>query len=219
LPLQTAAFTTAIEHISAGHGTASDVNRAMRAAHTLKGAANTVGIKGIANLTHHVEDILVALSEESALPDAELAAMLVNAGDCLEAMSEALMGVGPVPEQARDVFQAVLDYANRIDREGVNVVATPVPSTVEPGAVAGEADHAKKFNEINNLQDKGQGLRVSAPVVDELLRLAGETLISNSKIWLIFAVWRHPSKENASRMILIPWSLIISANCIRLHGD
>ncbi len=182
LPLQTAAFTTAIEHISAGHGTASDVNRAMRAAHTLKGAANTVGIKGIANLTHHVEDILVALSEESALPDAELAAMLVNAGDCLEAMSEALMGVGPVPEQARDVFQAVLDYANRIDREGVNVVATPVPSTVEPGAVAGEADHAKKFNEINNLQDKGQGLRVSAPVVDELLRLAGETLISNSQI-------------------------------------
>lgn len=182
LPLQTAAFTTAIEHISAGHGTASDVNRAMRAAHTLKGAANTVGIKGIANLTHHVEDILVALSEESALPDAELAAMLVNAGDCLEAMSEALMGVGPVPEQARDVFQAVLDYANRIDREGVNVVATPVPSTVEPGAVAGEADHTKKFNEINNLQDKGQGLRVSAPVVDELLRLAGETLISNSQI-------------------------------------
>ena len=184
LPLQTSAFTTAIERLAAGLGTATDVSRAMRAAHTLKGAANTVGVRGIANLTHHLEDILVALSDESAMPDRELAAMLVNAGDCLEAMSEALMGVGPVPGQAQDVLQAVLDFANRIDRDGINVVATSVVSTVEQDVAQNDANSQKIANQEASLPEQGQaqGLRVSAPVVDELLRLAGETLISNSQI-------------------------------------
>lgn len=182
LPMQTAAFTAAIERISAGNGSAADISRAMRAAHTLKGAANTVGVRGIANLTHHLEDILVALGEEGVMPNAELAAMLVNAGDCLEAMSETLMGVGPVPEQARDVLQSVLDYANRIDREGVTAVAS-----AEVPVVRKDADQADESSTKISPQDAGasensQGMRVSAPVVDELLRLAGETLISNSQI-------------------------------------
>jgi len=182
LPLQTSAFTTAIERIAAGLGTSSDISRAMRSAHTLKGAANTVGVRGIANLTHHLEDILVALSEESVMPDRELSGMLVNAGDCLEAMSEALMGVGPAPEQSLDVLQSVLDYANRIDREGVNAVATAVVSTVEQGVTSDAAGNPSVTNQESSLREQGQGLRVSAPVVDELLRLAGETLISNSQI-------------------------------------
>lgn len=182
LPMQTSAFTTAIERVSAGLGTASDISRAMRAAHTLKGAANTVGVRGIANLTHHLEDILVALSEEHAMPDSELAAMLVNAGDCLEAMSEALMGVGPVPEQARDVFQSVLDYANRIDREGVTVLASGELMSAEQDSASTTLGSEKASAQEASVAEHGQGLRVSAPVVDELLRLAGETLISNSQI-------------------------------------
>ena len=182
LPSQTSAFTAAIERIGAGLGTASDVNRAMRSAHTLKGAANTVGVRGIANLTHHLEDILVALSEESLMPDRELAAMLVNAGDCLEAMSETLLGVGPAPEQALDVLQSVLDYANRIDREGVSVVATSAMPTVEREVAPDETNKPQLASQESGLREQGQGLRVSAPVVDELLRLAGETLISNSQI-------------------------------------
>jgi chemosensory pili system protein ChpA (sensor histidine kinase/response regulator) len=181
LPLQTAAFTAAIERISAGQGSAGDINRAMRAAHTLKGAANTVGVRGIANLTHHLEDILVALTDESVMPDRELAAMLVNAGDCLEAMSETLMGVGPAPEQARDVLQEVLDFANRIDREGVSIFASKATGTLH--YETGLEDTGKKVSTRDSgVAEQVQGVRVSAPVVDELLRLAGETLISNSQI-------------------------------------
>jgi chemotaxis protein histidine kinase CheA len=182
LPMQTAAFTAAIERVSTGQGNASDISRAMRSAHTLKGAANTVGVRGIANLTHHLEDILVALAEEELMPNAELAAMLVNAGDCLEAMSEALMGVGPVPEQAQQVLQTVLDYANRIDREGVAVFASGEISTVAQDLSSDKVAQGKKTAQEAAHTEQGQGLRVSAPVVDELLRLAGETLISNSQI-------------------------------------
>jgi chemosensory pili system protein ChpA (sensor histidine kinase/response regulator) len=181
LPLQTAAFTAAIARISAGKGLPNDLNRAMRAAHTLKGAANTVGVRGIANLTHHVEDILVALSDEDVMPNRELAAALVNAGDCLEAMSETLMGVGPAPEQARDVLQEILDYANRIDREGVSIFASSEILTVQHD-VEQQEDDKKVSGQDSGGSESAQGLRVSAPVVEELLRLAGETLISNSQI-------------------------------------
>lgn len=183
LPVQTSAFTTAIERLATGQGSSRDVDRAMRAAHTLKGAANTVGVRGIANLTHHVEDILVALSEAEAMPDRVLANALTNAGDCLEAMSEALMGVGPAPEQAQEVLQEVLDIANRIDQEGIaQTDAAAMPS------VRREADDspAKAAREPNTpevvVQQQVNSLRVPAPVVDEMLRLAGETLISNSQI-------------------------------------
>jgi chemosensory pili system protein ChpA (sensor histidine kinase/response regulator) len=174
LPVQTAAFTSAIERLATGQGSNKDVERAMRAAHTLKGAANTVGVRGIANLTHHIEDILVALSDADVMPDRALANMLTNAGDCLEAMSETLMGVGSAPEQAQEVLQEVLDNANRIDREGVSVSTRP--ETV--------AQPEKLMQQVKPETPPQQGnvLRVPAPVVDELLRLAGETLISNSQI-------------------------------------
>lgn len=181
LPVQTSAFTAAIERISAGCGTTNDISRAMRSAHTLKGAANTVGVRGIANLTHHLEDVLEAFSNEGLMPDNALSAMLVEAGDCLEAMSESLLGVGPAPEQARDVLQAVLDYANRIDKEGVAVVASSDLPVIQPDVVSVD-DSSKAANKELPLTEHSQGMRVSAPVVDELLRLAGETLIANSQI-------------------------------------
>lgn len=182
LPLQTAAFTLAIERVAAGMGTAGDIGRAMRAAHTLKGAANTVGVRGIANLTHHLEDILLALAEGNAMPDTGLAAMLVNAGDALEAMSEALMGVGPIPEQSCALLQSVLDYANLIDSEGIAVVAAGTLSSVEEEAEPTQVARHKMGAQEASQAEQAHGIRVSAPVVDELLRLAGETLIANSQI-------------------------------------
>ncbi len=180
LPVQTSAFTVAIERLAGGQGDSKDVERAMRAAHTLKGAANTVGVRGIANLTHNVEDILVALSEADAMPDRALANILTHAGDCLEAMSEALMGVGPAPAQAQEVLQEVLDYANRIDREGVSVVMASAMTGVQREAVAPQARQEQDKQEP--VAPQANMLRVPAPVVDEMLRLAGETLISNSQI-------------------------------------
>ena len=112
LPVQVASFTSAIGRFSAGLGEMSDLEQAKRAAHTLKGAANTVGVAGIANLTHHLEDILITCSDQQTLPSRQLATLLTEAGDCLEAMSEAVMGIGPVPEQALAVLQMVLDYVN-----------------------------------------------------------------------------------------------------------
>ena len=191
LPQHTADFSAAVQRLTAGQGDAADVDTAKRSAHTLKGAANTVGIRGIANLTHHLEDILVALSANQRLPGPALAAMLTEASDCLESMSEAVSGIGPQPEQSLAVLQNVLDWANRIDQEGDAALQeggieppaeaapeAPIAETVAPAAETKPAPAARPVAE----EGQASMIWVSALLVDELLRLVGETIISTSQI-------------------------------------
>lgn len=183
MPLQTGEFSACIQRLAAGSGTMKDIDSAKRAAHTLKGAANTVGIKGIANLTHHVEDILVALSKYQILPGRRMAAMLTNAGDCLEAMGECVMGTGPEPDYALTVLQDVLDWANRIDRDGVP--EDDAPAEARAGAEAGPRAKPESDAEPTAAQLAQSGeamIRVPAGLVDELLRLVGETIISTGQV-------------------------------------
>ncbi|MDV7395085.1 Hpt domain-containing protein, partial [Arthrospira platensis SPKY1] len=73
LPGQAADFSAAIQRLVTGEGQLEDVKVAQRIAHTLKGAGNTVGVRGIATLTHQIEDILQALSKQGTLPTRPLA--------------------------------------------------------------------------------------------------------------------------------------------------
>lgn len=184
MPIQTGDFSAAIQRIATGQGTLQDIDAAKRAAHTLKGAANTVGIKGIANLTHHVEDILVALSKHQTLPGRKLAAMLTNAGDCLEAMGEAVMGTGPEPAYALSVLQDILNWANRIDREGIPDDDAPAESPKDSEPAAGDAPGtaAEATTSLPAQQATEALIRVPAGLVDELLRLVGETIISTGQV-------------------------------------
>uniref|UniRef100_UPI0025DB865A response regulator n=1 Tax=uncultured Thiodictyon sp. TaxID=1846217 RepID=UPI0025DB865A len=168
-----------VHRIASGQGGVADIEIAKRAAHTLKGAANTVGIKGIATLTHSLEDILVELAEHSALPNPGLSQTLTHAADCLEGMSEALAGLGEPPADAVNVLQDVLDWANRLDAEGIAVAAadpsdTPVPAQSDEHPV--EAPHHRQDHAIAPM------LRVPTTLVDEQLRLLGESMTSTAQI-------------------------------------
>jgi chemotaxis protein histidine kinase CheA/ActR/RegA family two-component response regulator len=191
LPIQVAALTSALASITGGKGAMKDAEQAMRAAHTLKGAANTVGIPGIANLTHHLEDILVALIEAEKQPHGPLAGVLTDAGDCLEAMGEFLQGLGPAPDNAQSVLQAVLDWANRIDSEGLDAMAAAAPAlaagAAEPGGLQAGQDKGEEApgavaEERRPQPSLEHSVRVPAPLIDELLSLAGESLTSNSQL-------------------------------------
>src|SRR5512139_3056684 len=174
LPHQVEAFTGAIGRLTAGGGQLTDVETAKRAAHTLKGAANTVGVRGIASLTHHLEDILIAFSDRGVLPGQSLAPMLIRAGDCLETMNEALQGTGPAPDDALEVLQEILDCATRIDREGLpdeEAIETSTAVQPQPSAPA----------KLEELAEAVSMLRIPAPLIDELLRLVGETITTNAQ--------------------------------------
>lgn len=184
LPVQTEQFSGAIQRLING-GTPEDIVIAKRVAHTLKGAGNTVGIRGIATLTHHLEDILLALSKNERLPGARIAGTLMDASDCLAAMSEALLGMGDPPDDARAILQEVLDLANQIDTDGIDAVnagpaSAPATPALHTSTAAAEVprDQAQEMPE----RDQAAMIRVSSEFIDNLLRLAGETIIMTGQI-------------------------------------
>ncbi len=183
LPRQAADFTAAVQRLTTAEGSLADVEVAQRVAHTLKGAANTVGVPGVANLTHYLEDILLALTQFQTLPNTMLNQALINAADCLEMMNETLVGISepPPPEELLQVLQEVLDWANFIDAAGVlDVDMQPVPRESLPGL-----DKVETSQEVEAAQPQGvSGVssRIAADLVDELLRLAGEAMILNGQL-------------------------------------
>ena len=166
LPDQTAGLNQALQETSRHHQQ-RDLEIARRLAHTLKGAANVVGIRGIAQLTHHMEDILDALAKYALSPSAPLASVLLDAADTLEAMGEFLLGQGEAPE-AQATLQDVLDWANRIDREGAEALAGGQPLEAKR-----DGDEAAATTESDGGNNE-RSLRISYRLVDELMRLAGE---------------------------------------------
>ncbi|MFN0315598.1 MAG: response regulator, partial [Burkholderiales bacterium] len=194
LPGQTEEFSAAIQRLLAG-GTAEDLNVAQRIAHTVKGAGNTVGVKGIANLTHCLEDIFLALSQAEAFPTKRLGQSLMNAADCLEGMCEVLMqGGGAAPADALTVYQEILDWANYIDSKGLptgeegpefHEARPAAPARKEAKNDAG--DEAKTDTKEGGEAKEGgdavaASIRVPATLVDELLRLGGENIILTGQV-------------------------------------
>jgi chemosensory pili system protein ChpA (sensor histidine kinase/response regulator) len=183
LPVHTRQFSEAVQRLGAG-GDLADLQVAQRLAHTLKGSANTVGIGGVATLTHHLEDILSACAKEVRLPAPALVATLSNAADCLEAMAEALLGQGGSPVEARAVLQEVLDWANRIDRDGLPDADTPAP-TGQGGAPAepeeAEPPVAGPEPAQSSQSVSSSAARVPTERIGHLLRLSGESIILASQ--------------------------------------
>jgi chemotaxis protein histidine kinase CheA/CheY-like chemotaxis protein len=94
------------------HGALEAIDEARRVAHTLKGDANTVGIRGIANLTHPLEDIFIELSKNPRAPSPAFGELLLQASDCLSAMADHVMGRGEAPDDRRELMQRILQIAN-----------------------------------------------------------------------------------------------------------
>lgn len=187
LPVQTEEFSTAIQNLLVQKDI-EYLEISQRIAHTVKGAGNVVGVKGIANLTHHLEDIFEIQSKAKKIPSNELFDVLVDAADCLETMSEALLGIAEPPDNSLTIFQLVLDWANKLDIEGASdfnlnasdnndefrfLVSSPESSTKI------ETESADSFKKPINIENM---LRVPVKLADDMLRLAGENLIATSQI-------------------------------------
>lgn len=199
LPPHAQAFSELVQRLAHG-GTLDDAEQARRVAHTLKGAANTVGIKGVANLTHALEDILVAFGREARLPTPAVCDTLVEAADCLEAMSEALLQGDAAPPESLAVHQKVLNWANLIDQDGLpealaaspdtDLASQANPAQPEPIApmapIASQAPAAATHPVLAFAEAEPEAtetyLRVPTSLIDALLKLAGENSIVTSQI-------------------------------------
>ncbi|ASF47386.1 hybrid sensor histidine kinase/response regulator [Methylovulum psychrotolerans] len=183
LPIQTQTLSAALHALQAD-GSLADVDTAQRLAHTVKGAANTVGIKGIAQLTHYLEDILVACAQLQKLPGHSLLHALIAAADCLEAMSESLLGLSPPPDDALAVLQNILSWANRLESEGPDsLTALPTTGQTLADTAAVPAAEASSPAPATANAEKAQAamVRIEAEQLGQLFGQAGENLILNSQ--------------------------------------
>ena len=83
---------------------------AKRAAHTLKGSANILGIRGVAKLAHRLEDVLEICESDASPPSAHRARALLAAADCLAQMVAAVAGEDAPPDNTLAVIE-LLDAA------------------------------------------------------------------------------------------------------------
>ncbi|MCM5571946.1 response regulator [Burkholderiaceae bacterium FT117] len=105
---------------------------AQRLAHTLKGSANTVGVRGIAAITHRLEDLLQLLAGRREELPAALHALLGDAADCVAEMCEAVAGYGPAPAGAAAVHSRIVEWIGRLVGGEATPQAASAPAS-EPG--------------------------------------------------------------------------------------
>ncbi|MDH4190287.1 MAG: response regulator [Betaproteobacteria bacterium] len=160
-----------------------DIKQAKRIAHTFKGTASIVGIRGIATIAHHAEDLLEFLEERPAFAPADLSRTLVDAAACLDQMVYALLGQEEPPRDAQAVLQRLLDWANRIDSGEIEdlddeAAAPEEDANRSPPAElprdAASATPARSEAMRGNAPLTEATFRVPVSTVDEILRLVGD---------------------------------------------
>ena len=186
-------FSALMEAISRGENILENVEVAQRIAHTLKGSGNLVGVKGVANLAHHIEDIFEYIARHKITPPAALARTMQEAADTIEIMLEALQGLAPPPLEALRVLQDVLDWANRIDSGKIRGDDFSEDHQ-KSGDHTGSNDISRSTNEefverrkTNDSVDSApvsstESIRVPLKLLDNIFRIVSETAITSGQI-------------------------------------
>jgi len=126
-PQQARYLVELARNIGSGQGDSSDLIAAKRVVHTMKGSGSIIGLRGLASVGHHLEDVLDHFERHDAVVARAASDVLLDAAYCLEQMVTHVLGEDEYPTQSQAVLQAVLDLANRIDRgESLDSPATRV---------------------------------------------------------------------------------------------
>ena len=128
------ALSTLMFRMADGAASADDIVNAKRLAHSFKGSANIVGIRGIASMAHQAEDLLEVVERDAANTPAVVSASLAEAAACIEQMVYALKGEEEAPSNAFEILQRVTLFANAARRGDLAEVAQALAA--ETGASA-----------------------------------------------------------------------------------
>ncbi len=160
-------------NIASGQGDSSDLIAAKRVVHTMKGSGSIIGLRGLASVGHHLEDVLEHFERQGGTVAKVAADVLLDAAYCLEQMVGHVLGEDEYPQQALTVLQSVLDLANRIDRG--ESLDTPVSRTSQPRPASPAMHPAREAGIVT--ASPTAALRVSVQRVEELFRVSGEVAV------------------------------------------
>lgn len=226
-PQNVAAFSQLTHLIAEGKATADDMRHAKRIAHSFKGSANIVGIRGIASLGHHTEDILEHFEKSAATPPRALAAILIDASDCLAQMVGHLRGEEEAPDNSFQVLSDVVAWANKVKSGEINdmpadaaVVAfaptaspAPIKASVDVGVGAGVDLNAKPADVKTEAS-----LRVPVHTVEELFRLASELTTKISQFESRIKATNRRAKEMLAQNLAMQQRVLEMEKLVVLRG-
>ncbi|MEY4589966.1 MAG: hypothetical protein RL497_2042 [Pseudomonadota bacterium] len=171
LPEHSANFSRSIERMLQQQDSAA-LSVALRAAHTIKGAANLVGIRGLANIMHHTEDFLEQVVKHPGALSQIVENLLEDIADALASISEYLIGIGPKPAQLVELLSRILTLLRQAhDGQWDNSASSALIAT-------GVSEPAAEFTE----ETHSQHLTVTETIAQELLRIAGENQIGTNQV-------------------------------------
>lgn len=156
--------------VESGSADGEALARLRRAAHTIKGDSACVGLEGVTEIAHRIEDVFDMFGRERGSCDAGVVDSVL-AG--LDLVRSAIGG-----DEVEDVgAQSVADWSNQFTEARV------LESETHTEATSAHQVGSKAANEAANLtRRKREYVRVEAPKVDALLNLAGEMVIARSVI-------------------------------------
>ncbi len=171
------------------------IQQLFRSAHTLKGAAYTVGFQAVGDITHHVEDIMGAMRDGQMRMTPDLTDLMFRAVDVVRL----LMRRDPrALDQTRREFAVVKERLQQADQMDSSADHAPVPAvTPSVGAASGPASARSSeapaadtpqpaatpppSSTTQEVSDSAM-IRVSRERLERLLNLVGELVIGRGRL-------------------------------------
>ncbi|MFL0801298.1 MAG: response regulator [Agarilytica sp.] len=194
LPQQVEQFESSLKAFLGSHDF-TDLNQAQRIAHTIKGAANVVSVSGLANLMHFTEDLLESATKKWQTPPEGFVDFLQNVADCLAISAEYLNKMGPAPDDIESTMSGLLQWL-RYTKNGdaaleqkaplTDISVEDAPANIDTQTAASEtpvtqASSPKQAGKATPEDDEVRYINLPSQIAQELLRLSGETQISNNQ--------------------------------------
>lgn len=190
---------------------------AKRAAHTLKGSANILGIKGVAKLAHRLEDVLELCETDGVAPSRARADALTAAADCLEQMVAAVAGEDSAPENALGVVE-LLDAARDNDADAVSDTVRQRALATSAAAPAADTNTDDSLTPAAPQREAKATTRVPTELLDDLVRMVGEMSIKIGELEQELKSASNHSRELTERDRAIQKRLFELENSVDIRG-
>jgi len=185
---QLAALAQGVVELEGDLANPKKIEPVMRAAHSLKGAARIIGLDLVVQLTHTMEDALVAAQQGRVALTAAGIDALLRAGDWLGQFSKLSQEqlAAPPPEQSETQVQCLAEMQEVLSGKKATEATKAMPATeVESKTVAptnAEPQTANRKPETSSTSPADAVVRVSAASLSRLMGLAAETLIEARRL-------------------------------------
>ena len=205
-PQQLDELEQTVSHWSVGNCSESDMQEALRSAHTLKGSGGIIGLPGIARLAHRLEDILeyafaglqmAQFQSEVNRPPAALSRDVLQAVHCLQQMVSYLQGTEEAPSNAKPVLQNLLDWVKLIRSGEIDSFEGAADSTsaaiptadITTAAISQPIQSASSTQPQPSTaqmtpakQQESAVLRLGVSQLSRLLRRAGQSIVHTERL-------------------------------------